>query len=461
MSDKALTVAQPAIPVAQAVEQYNQLVDFVRNIMQENLDFGVIPGTGNKPTLYKPGAEKLARFFGLVPIFKELQVVEDWTGEFHKGEPFFYNKTLCQLMQGDRVVAECIASANSWESRYRYRKASRQCPQCGKEAIIKGKVEYGGGWICFAKKGGCGYKFPDDDPRITSQVEGEVKNERIFDLVNTLQKMSQKRALVGATLIGTSASEFFTQDLEDIVYDGTYRVVEEDPKKESKPKEKRPTDDWDEDPPPPGDLHPAEQAVQAKLPAVSPTYQVGALTLKKIGEVEWVLAPDGQWKEADAKVSVTSSTMERFERLYKNKFDLQGSLKKHFGKALPTSLTWREWLAALYMRKDGVPTPPYYEVPNAEPVLPTFSDTVAEELVTLYAPNLEDQAQKELVRLISKLPDPYCLKPLVEAGLTIANCYDQYEALTTVLSNPEQAPKTKDELNDYLTFIINEATATP
>jgi hypothetical protein len=34
-------------------------------------------------------------------------------------------------------------------------------------------------------------------------------------VVNTIQKMAQKRALVAATLISTSASEFFTQDVED------------------------------------------------------------------------------------------------------------------------------------------------------------------------------------------------------------------------------------------------------
>ena len=34
-------------------------------------------------------------------------------------------------------------------------------------------------------------------------------------MVNTIQKMAQKRALVAATLIATSASEFFTQDVED------------------------------------------------------------------------------------------------------------------------------------------------------------------------------------------------------------------------------------------------------
>jgi hypothetical protein len=42
-----------------------------------------------------------------------------------------------------------------------------------------------------------------------------IPNPDVADVVNTIQKMAQKRALVAATLIATSASEFFTQDMED------------------------------------------------------------------------------------------------------------------------------------------------------------------------------------------------------------------------------------------------------
>ena len=37
----------------------------------------------------------------------------------------------------------------------------KTCPACGKAAIIKGKAEFGGGWVCFKKKGGCGWKGLD------------------------------------------------------------------------------------------------------------------------------------------------------------------------------------------------------------------------------------------------------------------------------------------------------------
>lgn len=41
-------------------------------------------------------------------------------------------------------------------------KPAMKCPECGKaSAVIKGKVEYGGGWLCFGKKGGCGAKWQD------------------------------------------------------------------------------------------------------------------------------------------------------------------------------------------------------------------------------------------------------------------------------------------------------------
>ena len=71
------------------------------------------------------------------------------------------------------------------------------CPSCGEKAIISSKPEYGGGWICFKKKNGCGKKWgPDDDPRIEElgdptntdewkaavrQLEQEVANHLSFD----------------------------------------------------------------------------------------------------------------------------------------------------------------------------------------------------------------------------------------------------------------------------------------
>jgi hypothetical protein len=204
----------PVLSIQQAVERFNTVVEFVRTVMREGIDYGRIPGT-DKPTLLKPGAEKLCTLFGLACRFELVRSVEDWDGSQHEGEPFFYYLYRCQLWRGDGILSEGDGSCNSFEQKYRYREAQRRCPSCGLAAIIKGKEEYGGGWLCFKKKGGCGMKFADEDAEITSQPVGRVPNENIADQVNTIQKMAQKRALIAATLLAVNGSEFFTQDGED------------------------------------------------------------------------------------------------------------------------------------------------------------------------------------------------------------------------------------------------------
>jgi len=73
-----------------------------------------------------------------------------------------------------------------------------------------------------------------------------VPNENIFDQVNTIKKMAQKRALVAATLVAVNASEFFTQDLEDLdvsdFIEAEYRTVEPEQKKPENTKPEQPTE---------------------------------------------------------------------------------------------------------------------------------------------------------------------------------------------------------------------------
>jgi hypothetical protein len=193
------------------------------------VDYGVIPGT-DKLTLLKPGAEKLTTFFGLSTHFQLIERIEDWTGDAYHGEPFFYYLYRCQLFRGDLLIAEADGSCNSREQKYRWREQQRTCPECRQAAIIKGKEEYGGGWLCFKKKGGCGAKFSTGDTAIEGQPVGRIPNPEIADQVNTIQKMGQKRALVAATLMAVNASEFFTQDMEDmLIPTGAAAVVTQPP----------------------------------------------------------------------------------------------------------------------------------------------------------------------------------------------------------------------------------------
>lgn len=208
----------PVMNIAVASERYSTLVQYVKELLRENTDYGVIPGTNNKKVLLKPGAEKLCTLFGLRKVITYVEKIEDWEGHEHGGEPFFYYLYRYGLFRGDMLIAEGDGSCNSREAKYRWRKSQRACPGCGVEgAIIKGRENYGGGWLCYTKKGGCGAKFNDTDERITSQTVERIANPDIADQVNTLQKMAQKRALIAATLLAVNASDFFTQDIEDFI----------------------------------------------------------------------------------------------------------------------------------------------------------------------------------------------------------------------------------------------------
>src|SRR5574343_997896 len=110
----------PIIDVQQMVDRRNLIIEFTEKIMVRDTDYGTIPGT-NKPTLLKPGAEKLVSAFGLTPkiIAKEQDL--DWTGERHGGEPFFYFAYTFDMIRDGRVLGTGEGSCNSWESKYRYR----------------------------------------------------------------------------------------------------------------------------------------------------------------------------------------------------------------------------------------------------------------------------------------------------------------------------------------------------
>ncbi len=185
-----------------------------RELMTENVDYGCIPGTGDKPTLLKPGAEKLCNLYGLIPEFKDDRTYGDG-----KVAPAIRVFVTCYLHAGAEgpVVGMGVGECNSWEKKYRWREGQRTCPECGLVGgIISGKEEYGGGWLCWKRKGGCGAKFAKEDPRITEQQVGQVENSDPFDLCNTIVKMAAKRAYIDAALRTTATSGLFTQDVEDL-----------------------------------------------------------------------------------------------------------------------------------------------------------------------------------------------------------------------------------------------------
>lgn len=207
-------------------KQVNLIQETMKAVMKDGEHYGIIPGCGKKPTLLKPGAEKLSTTFRLAPSYDIVRT------ELPGGHREY--EIVCTLthMPTDQIVGQGVGLCTSMESKYRWRESKKVCPTCGAEAIIKGKAEFGGGWLCWARKDGCGAKFKDGDQAIEGQKTGRSENEDIADIFNTVLKIGKKRAHVDAVLTATAASDIFTQDVEDIKPQSTSAEPKK-PKKES------------------------------------------------------------------------------------------------------------------------------------------------------------------------------------------------------------------------------------
>lgn len=229
--------------LAAEVEQRRLLGEYVERCMKEGTDYGKIPGT-DKPTLLKPGAEKLMALFYCSP---EFTLVPEFSREDFK-EGFFKYTFRCRVLgQHGGVVAEGYGSANSREARYRWRDGKRKCPNCNAETLFKSKDKPE--FFCWGKKGGCGKTYGDKDPLITGQQVGRVENPDIADLDNTVLKMAKKRALVDGAIALARCSDMFTQDVEDMPPPEDHRAPEPPRRDEPLTKEAKRA----EEPPPPSE----------------------------------------------------------------------------------------------------------------------------------------------------------------------------------------------------------------
>ena len=97
----------PIMSVEKAKERLKDIKEFISSQMVQNEDYGKIPGT-KKPSIWKPGAEKLIDFFGFSVKFEEMEKIEDWE------KPFFYYKHKCILIHplSNRLI-EGFGSCNS------------------------------------------------------------------------------------------------------------------------------------------------------------------------------------------------------------------------------------------------------------------------------------------------------------------------------------------------------------
>ena len=118
----------PVMDIESAIARRRLIIDATANLMQEGVDYGKIPGAGDRLVLLQPGADKLCKLFGLVIRYDVVTKEEDWSGERHNGEPFFYYEVRGTGWREDYVAGEGIGSCNSWESKYRYGRRNASAP---------------------------------------------------------------------------------------------------------------------------------------------------------------------------------------------------------------------------------------------------------------------------------------------------------------------------------------------
>jgi hypothetical protein len=257
------------ININQAREKFIQIQAFqklVQSQLHEGLDYGVIPGT-KKPTLYKAGAEKVVKLLDLADTFEIIEKVEDWEKGF-----FFYNfRVRLVSLIGGQVVSEGVGSCNSKEEKYRWRWVpadkvpkgidpkdleSKGCKRTLFEfefAINKGETtgqygkpaEYWERWRKAIRE----HRVKDVEKStrdkkkmlkgfeiVVDETLYRLPNDDVFSIVNTIEKMGKKRAMVDAALSVGRLSELFTQDLEDREDHEAHEAGASEPSGEEKPK---------------------------------------------------------------------------------------------------------------------------------------------------------------------------------------------------------------------------------
>ena len=164
--------------------------EFIHDVLKPQVHYGTVPGIA-KPFLWKAGAEDLMNFFRCYPVHQQIER----QFEIHTKLVLFHYQTNAVLRGTNLVMQSGQGACTNYEAKYRWRDQQRECPKCGKAAIRRGSEEYGGGWYCNARDGGCRANFKGEEAQqIDNQKVGRVENEDMLDLVNTILKMAIKRS---------------------------------------------------------------------------------------------------------------------------------------------------------------------------------------------------------------------------------------------------------------------------
>jgi hypothetical protein len=187
----AALVGTNRMSAAEVVQHAVSVQEVMRAVMKENVHYGKIPGTP-KPTLYKPGAEVLCMAFRIADDYE----IEDLS----TSDQIRYRvKCIGRHQTSDIKLGSGMGEASTGEEKYKWRAAV-----CDEEfevtPVTMRRVKFG---KKSRNDGGGFYK--------ANQVRTEPS-----DLANTVLKMACKRAKIAMVLNVTSASDIFSQDLDEL-----------------------------------------------------------------------------------------------------------------------------------------------------------------------------------------------------------------------------------------------------
>ncbi len=167
----------------------------LKEVMIKTVDFGTVPGCGDKLGLFKPGAEKLMLLFKL-GCFPEVQRLHDDPDALE----FIVRTRIIHIPTGAELGVG-LGSSSSNEEKYKWREATKK--EWDNTPEERKRIKYKRGDYDKAKR--------------TYGPEKEILQVRTnpADLNNTLLKMACKRSKVDAVITCTGASDIFTQDMED------------------------------------------------------------------------------------------------------------------------------------------------------------------------------------------------------------------------------------------------------
>ena len=176
--------------VSETLKKVKSLQATLKNILVNNHDYGTIPGCGDKPTLLKPGAEKILMAMGLTSNYELIEHTEDF-----RDKGFFAYTVKCVLLKNGIKITEGLGHANSKEKKW------------AKEFVYEKDLDLGADKELLKKKkfngnNGTFYKY---------EVDADANSK-----ANTILKMAKKRAQIDAVLTVASLSEIFTQDFDDL-----------------------------------------------------------------------------------------------------------------------------------------------------------------------------------------------------------------------------------------------------